>query len=106
MAISNVSNNPFVSSTVNPAANNPDPFGVNNSQNNTNQKPSATVTLSAQGKQLSQSQATNNNPPQSSNTVNTPAAPNVVPQSSSTNAAPGIQLVSGERKGGQVNTYA
>ena len=97
---------------------------------------SATVTISQQGQKLSQtppqtgqnqvnpaptSQTQNNatqpgqiktgeshqtNPPQSTNSGNSSGTASQVPQTKETSSAPGIQFMSGERKGGHVNTFA
>jgi hypothetical protein len=91
------------------------PAPTDRSQPGPNPQSSATVTLSEQAQKLSQSHSQpnqtqtgliQNNQPQTSNTVNTTASPNAVPQSATTNAAPGIQFMSGERKTGRVNTFA
>jgi hypothetical protein len=111
MAISNVSINPPANTFVSPVANNAAVPAPDRVQPSANQQASATVTLSTQGQkqsqtsqaQSSQSQA---NLAQTSNSVNTPVNPNVVPQSKETNAAPGIQFMTGESKGGRVNIYA
>jgi len=119
MAIPNVNLNPPASNPISSIVNN----AVTSIQPSANQPASATVTLSAQGQQLSQSQTnpiqlshtqasqpqasqSQTNQTQTSSTVDTPATPNVVPQSKETTAAPGIQFMSGESKGGHVNTFA
>jgi hypothetical protein len=113
MAISNISINPPASSSINSIVSTAVAPSANGTQPSANQPASATVTLSAQGQQLSQgpspsnqTQASQSNQPQTSNTVDTPITPNVVPQSKETIAAPGIQFMSGESKGGRVNTFA
>jgi len=106
MAISNISITPPASSPVSSVISN----APTRDKPSVDRQASASVTLSAQGQQLSQSQAPSSRTPvnrtQASSTVNTPAAPNVVPQNKETAHAPGIQFVSGESKGGRVNTFA
>jgi uncharacterized iron-regulated membrane protein len=130
MVISNVNINPSTSNLTSSIVSNPAAPSVAGTQPSTNQssvvgvqpsanqQASATVTLSAQGQQLSQSQAnqiqtnqtqtnqSQTNQSQTSNTVDTPITPNAVPQSTETTAAPGIQFMAGESKGGHVNTFA
>jgi hypothetical protein len=110
MAISNVSISPPASNPVNSIVSNAVAASANGAQPSVNQPASATVTLSTQGQQLSQvpnsSNQTQASQSQTSNTVDTPVTPNVVPQSKETIAAPGIQFMSGESKGGRVNTFA
>ena len=116
MDISSVSANPPASSLINSIANNAASSVANGVQSNSNQQASTTVTLSAQGQGLSQISQFQNNQNQTNqtqasqgqtlNTVNSPVTPNVVPQSTITNAAPGIQFMTGDSKGGQVDTYA
>jgi hypothetical protein len=105
MAISNVSINPPASSAVNSIVNNIDAPSVGGVQHSANKSASATVTLSTQGQKLNQSQ-TPSSQTQASSTANTAATSNGVPQSKETAAAPGIQFMQGERKGGRVNTFA
>lgn len=64
-------------------------------------QPSSIVTLSEQGKKLSQSN-TQSNPPQASNSANN--ATNAVPKEA--NQPPGIQLIAGDMKYGRISTYA
>jgi hypothetical protein len=116
MSIQNVSLNTHANSFVSPVANNASVPAANKVQTSPDPQVSATVTLSAQGQKQSQPSPTQARQSQTSqsqsgqtqtlNTVNTPATPNAVPQSKETNAAPGIQFMAGESKGGRVNTYA
>jgi len=112
MSITSISVNPL---SGNSAAGSIPPASIDRNQSGANQQPSATVTLSVQAQKLSQAHTQANptqtglpqsNQLQTSSTVNTTASPNAVPQSATTNAAPGIQFMSGERKTGRVNTFA
>jgi hypothetical protein len=108
MTISNVGLNPSASSSVSSVVSNAVAPSVNGTQPSANQPVSTTVTLSAQGQKLSQTQ-TNQiqaSQAQTSSTVDTAATPNAVPQSKETTASPGIQFMAGDSKGGHVNTFA
>ncbi len=66
-------------------------------------QPSSIVTLSEQGKKLSQSNANaQSNPSQTPNTANN--AVKAVPKEA--NQPPGIQLIAGDMKYGRISTYA
>lgn len=110
MAISITGINPPAGSSVSSIVSNAAAPFVNGAQSAIDRQPSAVVTLSAQGQQLSRSQSASNqtqvSQSQTSNTTNTAAAENVESQSKETSEAPGIQFMEGESKGGRVNTYA
>ena len=118
MAISNVSLNPPASGSVSSIVGNAAVPAVDGAQTGASQPVSAVVTLSAQGLQLSQSQAnqiqvdqnqasqSQSNQTPTLSTVDTATTPNVVPQSKETTATPGIQFMAGDSKGGRVNTFA
>ena len=107
MAIPNVSISSLINSTGNPTVSNAAAPTVDRTPSSDNQ-PSATVTISAQGQKLSQAQTSSvqANQTQVSSTVDTAVTPNAVPQSKETTAAPGIQFMEGDRKSGRVNTFA
>ena len=112
MAISITSINSPPSSSISSVVGNASTPFVNGAQSSISRQTSAVVTLSAQGQQLSQSQASNQtgqaqaSQSQASNAANTAANENVEPKSKETSEAPGIQLVEGESKGGRINTFA
>jgi hypothetical protein len=135
MAISNIGPQPTATPAASPAAA-PAAQSVNNvsARRSNSQDVATVVNLSTQGQRLSQSaqsstpaqinqsqlnpstagqnrvnlnQANQNLPAQNTNTpANTASGPNTVPPSGTASAAPGISLIQGERKGGQINTYA
>lgn len=112
MSIASISVNSFAS---NSAVGSIPSTSAEKSSSGQNQQPSVTVTLSEQAQKLGQTNTQakptqtalpQNIQSQTSSTVNTTVNPNAVPQSPATNAAPGIQFISGERKTGRVNTFA
>jgi hypothetical protein len=119
MAISNVNAQPSVNTPIGNAS---APF-AHDAKPVANPDVATVVNLSAQGQQLSQQAGRTNSGSQgpansnpvnqnqanqngAANNANAPQAVNVGPQSTATVAPPGIQLVSGDSKGGRVNTYA
>ena len=110
MDISTVGINPHSSNSVSSIASNAAAPSVNGSQTNASTQTSATVTLSTEGQKLNQAvtpaKQTQASQSQTLNTVDTVITPNAVPQSKETTAAPGIQFMAGESKGGRVNTFA
>ena len=114
MDISNISVSPLAKSPISSLASNAaPPSSADLSRPSVGNQISASVSLSAQGQKLSQSQfnptqpsQAQTNPVQASNTANAATAQNSVPQSKETAAPPGIQFMSGESKGGRINTFA
>ena len=112
MAISISSINPPASSSVSSVISNAAAPFVNDAKSSVDKQVSAVVSLSAQGQQLSRSQAptqttqTQTSQSQASNGIDTAVKENVEPQAKETTEAPGIQMFEGESKGGRVNTFA
>ena len=112
MAISSVSINPPASSSVNSIVSTAAAPFVNDAKSSTDRQASTIVTLSAQGQQLSQSQAPTSagqiqtSQSQTPARTDTVATENVETQAKETTEAPGIQFLEGESKGGRVNTFA
>ena len=110
MDISTAGINPHSSNSVSSIASNAAAPSGNGLQPNASPQASATVTLSTEGQKLNRAgtpaKQTEASQSQTLSTVDTVTAPNAVPQSKETTAAPGIQFMAGESKGGRVNTFA